>query len=59
MKLDGVYGMGCKKLSIILLAAVFCGCESQKAPEPQGPVVQKNKKESQANRMRIDNTETP
>ncbi len=51
--------MGYSKLTILALAAVFCGCEAQKVAEPQGPVVQKNKKEAQTNRMRAEVSEPP
>ena len=36
--------MGLRKISILLLAALFCGCEAQKAAEPAGPAVKKDKK---------------
>lgn len=48
-----------KKLLVVLFAAVLCGCEAQKVAEPQGPVVQKNKKEAASNRMRMDVSEPP
>jgi len=41
--------MSLKKLSVFVLIGAFCGCEAEKKPEPQGPVIKKNKETQKGN----------
>lgn len=47
--------MGLKKLSILVLVAVFCGCEAQKVAQPQGPIQKKSSKEARAGNTAMPN----
>ena len=41
--------MSLKKLSVLLLIGAFCGCETKNAPEPEKPVIKKNKETQKGN----------